>query len=778
MTVEGVRKVAADVALFVVSRPGDRFAAIERPAEVSGLPVVRAGREIDPQLLRSAELGFRNGHVPVTGVISAIAVLAAVLDERDVVVMSNEWSASVPTLEYRGEPVNHQYSKSAAFEAAFRDVLAADPAGLPGYFSALRDRTELWVGDKLAALTEYHATFRSCNKAFIIDPARRLDHWCGTCDKCCFIDLILAPFMSAEQLRAVFAADGGGGEPLDNPELEPKFECAARLGHQAVRVRRRGQRVPRGGRPRRPAGRPGRDPAPAEARGGDKRPARRADRSRDRGHAPPGRRELRAGRPGRRVVLTRHGNRNQRPQSNQRPNQRPTLGWSDLRGARVGVWGLGREGSASLRKLARTRRRAGPGRRQPNRAGVSERPPTAAWTPWPRCEIVIKTPGISPYGPEATGLRQAGVTLVGGLGLWLQEADRDRVVCVTGTKGKSTTSSIIGHLLTGLGYRALVGGNFGAAPYDPQHAGDYDYWVIEVSSYTATDLASTPPVTAVTSLHPDHLPWHGGVEQYYRDKLSACSQPGAELTVANGDSALLRERAGLLAPKVEWVCERDEPGATWMDPLGLPGGHNRRNALIARRVLSALGHAAGDKRLADAVRRRRGPAQRRGRLHPAAVPPHHRRHGRRGRVRRRLAVHQRAADAGRARRLPRPPGRAHRRRPGPRHRLRPAGGGRPRANRPDPSAHPPRQRPQDHRRLRRGSRPRPTKASPAPPTAPTSSQPWRRPSPGPARTAASCSSRPPPPASAASATTATEATSSPPPCAPAPPPRPPVIPKA
>ena len=225
VTVEGVRSVAADVALFVVSRPGDRFAAIERQAEVSGLPVVRAGREIDPQLLRSAALGFRNGHVPVTGVISAIAVLAAVLDDRDVVVMSNEWSASVPTLEYRGEPVNHQYSKSAAFEAAFCAVLAADPAAMPGYFSALRDRTELWVGDKLAALTEYHATFRSCNKAFIIDRQRRLDHWCGTCDKCCFIDLILAPFMSAEQLRAVFAADGGGGEPLDNPELMPKFEA-------------------------------------------------------------------------------------------------------------------------------------------------------------------------------------------------------------------------------------------------------------------------------------------------------------------------------------------------------------------------------------------------------------------------------------------------------------------------------------------------------------------------------------------------------------------------
>ena len=201
VTVEGVRQRTGDIALFVVNRPGDRFAAIEKPAAVSGLPVIRAGREIDPQLLRSQELGFLNGHVPVTGIISAIAVLAAVLDDRNAVVMSNEWSASVPTLEHDGRPVNHQWSKSAAFEAGFRELLEADPAGLPDYFSALRDRTELWVGERFARLTQYHGTFRSCNRAFHIDTSRRLDHWCGQCDKCCFIDLILAPFMSAEQLQ-------------------------------------------------------------------------------------------------------------------------------------------------------------------------------------------------------------------------------------------------------------------------------------------------------------------------------------------------------------------------------------------------------------------------------------------------------------------------------------------------------------------------------------------------------------------------------------------------
>ena len=226
VVVERVR-AKADVALFVVSRPADRFEAIEAPAAVAGLPVVRAEREIDPQLLRSAELGFRNGHVPVTGILSAIAVLAAVLEDRDTVVMSNEWSASIPTLEYQGHPVNHQYSKSASFEATFRGVLAQSPANLPDYFSWLRDRTELWVGQEFAALGQYHGSFRSCNKAFYADPARRLDHWCGQCDKCCFIDLILAPFLPAAGLSQIFAATG---EPLQDATLAGKFRALIGAG--------------------------------------------------------------------------------------------------------------------------------------------------------------------------------------------------------------------------------------------------------------------------------------------------------------------------------------------------------------------------------------------------------------------------------------------------------------------------------------------------------------------------------------------------------------------
>jgi len=272
---------------------------------------------------------------------------------------------------------------------------------------------------------------------------------------------------------------------------------------------------------------------------------------------------------------------------------RPKLSWSDLSGARVGVWGLGREGHANARKLNQLGvepvlvddHPAGPGVLATGDGGLAA---------LERCEVVVKTPGLSRYRPEVALLTGLGIPVVGGLGLWLAEADRQRVLCVTGTKGKSTTVSVAGHLLTGLGYRCLVGGNIGVVPYDPAEqaaGGDFDYWVIEVSSYQATDLPCTPPVAAVTSLHPDHLDWHGGVERYYRDKLSMCSQPGADLTVANGDSLLLRERAGLLGPRVEWVSQDDDPGADWMEPLGLLGRHNRRNALIARRCLAALGVA-------------------------------------------------------------------------------------------------------------------------------------------------------------------------------------------
>ncbi|HEV3069061.1 MAG TPA: UDP-N-acetylmuramoyl-L-alanine--D-glutamate ligase [Streptosporangiaceae bacterium] len=280
--------------------------------------------------------------------------------------------------------------------------------------------------------------------------------------------------------------------------------------------------------------------------------------------------------------------------------KRPALSWSGLRGTRAGVWGLGVEGRANLRKLATLGAEPVLVDDRPSGPGPDGRPVLATaeggLDALAGCEVVVKSPGISRYRPEVTELTGRGIPVAGGLGLWLAEADRGRVACITGTKGKSSTTAVAGHLLRRWGYPCMVGGNIGQPPWDPAAGGqDARYWVIETSSYQATDLAVSPAVVAVTSLHPDHLDWHGDVETYYRDKLSACSQPGADLTVANGDSAELAERAAQLGPRVEWVRAGDDPGAGWMAPLRLLGAHSRRNALIARACLRALGvPEAGD----------------------------------------------------------------------------------------------------------------------------------------------------------------------------------------
>ncbi|MEQ1788631.1 MAG: hypothetical protein ABL966_16380, partial [Acidimicrobiales bacterium] len=227
VSVDLTTRVYDDVALYIANRPGDPFPAIEGAAAATGLPILRAERELDPRILRPADpTSVFNGHVPITGVLSAIAVLVAVLDERGLVVMSNEWSASRGNVEVDGREINHQYSKSDRFENGFRAVVQEALGPHVEYLSLLRPFSELWVARRFAALPQFHGVVHSCNRAFHLDPARRLAEWCGRCDKCCFIDLILSPYMTRTDLAELF----GGTEPLDDPSLLPQFRDLLGLG--------------------------------------------------------------------------------------------------------------------------------------------------------------------------------------------------------------------------------------------------------------------------------------------------------------------------------------------------------------------------------------------------------------------------------------------------------------------------------------------------------------------------------------------------------------------
>jgi UDP-N-acetylmuramoylalanine--D-glutamate ligase len=207
--------------------------------------------------------------------------------------------------------------------------------------------------------------------------------------------------------------------------------------------------------------------------------------------------------------------------------------------------------------------------------------------------IAIMSPGIAHTGWFSQALRALGVRVTSGSALFVADHASD-ILGVTGSKGKSTTTSLIHHLLVHAGVDAGFGGNMGI----PVHSlGDASSYVIEFSSFQCHYLQSSPRVSVLSALFPEHLDWHGSVDAYYGDKLKLVEH--SQSIIANGDDETVRVELGRRFPSlpVVWVGQGErwhlEPdGAdSWLmrdstrlihsKDLGLLGRHNHHNALIA-----------------------------------------------------------------------------------------------------------------------------------------------------------------------------------------------------
>ena len=194
-------------------------------AQRSDLPPLNIRRELSPLLFEYNKQGAYNGHIPVTAINSAIIAVAAVLYGHDAIAFSNERSASSATLEYDGQAVNHQWSKSWEFERAFHDLLKSHvDAGLD-YFSLLRPLSELAVAERFARTSRYDDVFSSCNRNFRILGPKPADRWCGQCPKCHFVFLALGVFMPKPRLLSIF-----GRNLLDDSALAPAFDALMEYG--------------------------------------------------------------------------------------------------------------------------------------------------------------------------------------------------------------------------------------------------------------------------------------------------------------------------------------------------------------------------------------------------------------------------------------------------------------------------------------------------------------------------------------------------------------------
>jgi hypothetical protein len=208
-------------------------------ADEAGLELLVVRRRLDPALLALNAEGALNGHVPITAVVSLIALAGAFLHGYDTVAMAVERSASEETVQVDGVAVNHQFSKSLDFERALRGLVAdsIDPSLV--YGSALRPYSELAIARAFAGLDRYRSTFCSCNSVFrrTAEPA---DRWCGDCPKCRFVGLMLAPFLSPGELADVIGRDlfaepsqTAGFAALMSDDDKP-FECVGERRESAA----------------------------------------------------------------------------------------------------------------------------------------------------------------------------------------------------------------------------------------------------------------------------------------------------------------------------------------------------------------------------------------------------------------------------------------------------------------------------------------------------------------------------------------------------------------
>ena len=257
---------------------------------------------------------------------------------------------------------------------------------------------------------------------------------------------------------------------------------------------------------------------------------------------------------------------------------RPT-GFADLAGRRVGIFGYGIEGHATYRRVASLTSDVVLVDDNPRDEGVL---PTAGGglDRLATCEIVLKSPGIARRRDDVVALEDHGVVVTSALNLWLHDVDRRRVIAITGTKGKSTTTSLVAFFLRCLGEEAHELGNIGRPPYDPELDVSSGWLVVEVSSFQCVDLTVAPSLVLVTSLGSDHLDWHGSIEQYHDDKLSLTRASGEHVTLIADDVELERARP-LMGGRIN-VALSDETGlAHELRLLGVHSDHNVGLALEA-----------------------------------------------------------------------------------------------------------------------------------------------------------------------------------------------------
>ncbi|MEE0882660.1 MAG: UDP-N-acetylmuramoyl-L-alanine--D-glutamate ligase [Bacteroidales bacterium] len=505
-------------------------------------------RVIDAHLLELNAQGCLNGHTPFSAMLAFTTLLISALTKRKYIALSNEDSASESTV--KGSEVNHQYSKSLEFENDFRAYVAKFVSEDFYYFSFLRPLSELHIA-KLFSKLSYQSVFKSCN------AGSKQNIWCGKCPKCLFAFIILSPFVSKEELIAIFSKNLFEDKDLEEYFLQlcgerqtKPFECVGTVSEVkaalALCLRNRKedyendylmkifQRISR------------------------------ADECFEKLNE--------------RVFFELSNNHNLPERdleifSNSHLATKKAGLIKLLKPHKIAILGYGREGQ-STHKLIKSL--------LPEKEVLiaDDKSLMADCTLQdPRLEnytLYIKTPGISMKKLQA--LDRNKITSQTDIFLQLYSA---QTIGITGTKGKSTTSNLVYKILADQGFDVLLAGNIGVPLLDILPSIKEDTIIVaELSAHQLQFIHTSPKVSILLNLFEEHLDHFDGYEQYKESKYNiATKQTKQGVFIFNKDSKEIKallEKTQLQSRQKPFSKEEATIEANY-----LKGEHNQMNILSA-----------------------------------------------------------------------------------------------------------------------------------------------------------------------------------------------------
>jgi len=541
VAVELLKERGVDItAIFTETQKKSEF--VDQLAGQMDVKFLKIQRFLDAQVFQKHDF---DGHIPISAVYAFLGVLFAVLYKYSGFIVANEFSSNFGNIKYKGEVVNHQWSKSSEFEVLFQNYLRSFVTPDVDYFSAVRPFYEIRIAKLFSNYRKYFPYFSSCNKNFKIAGGENKNKlWCGECPKCAFVFLLMSAFLEKEELVNIF-----GRDLFENQNLLPLFKDI--LGFGKLK--------------------------PFDCVGTFEESQAALYLAREKFAESKMVKEF--------LPLIKNSEKLvEKVFKAQQSNAPAYLKFLGLENA--GILGYGREGKITEEYLKKN---------YPNlKLGILDQAIDKDYLKkQDKFDILVKTPGISkdkikiPY-TTATNVFFSEI-----------KARGNKIIGVTGSKGKSTTTSLIYHILKQADKNVVLLGNIGipmlsALLEDSKNK----IFVIELSSAQLDDTKYSPNIAVVTNLFPEHMDYHKTEKNYYTAKKNII------LFQNSGDVFVYNPKNKKMLEWLKGVKSKLVPFANSAllsdSEIPLIGEHNRENIKAAIAAVRQFG--VGDSQIKNAIK--------------------------------------------------------------------------------------------------------------------------------------------------------------------------------